>query len=191
MSVENMDGGLEAQAGTVPPGLTGSPHEAMAEAEINIAEYAERGHDVPHARSYIVRIDCETVRVATHTPTGEMLLARVGKRPCAFELIEEVACGENDVIQPDETVNLRKRGLKGFITAHKEIVTIFINDKLHRIERGECTVAQILAKVGETPEGYMLLEEKDGPPLPLPADKPVKICGCEIFHTQVQSGASS
>ena len=64
-------------------------------------------------------------------------------------------------------------GLKGFITAHKEMVTIFINDAPYRIERGERTVAEILAKVGQTPEGYVLLEEKKGPPMPLPPDRPV------------------
>jgi hypothetical protein len=52
-------------------------------------------------------------------------------------------------------------------------------------------VAQILSKVDETTEGYILLEEKNGPPLPLAPDIPVKICGCEIFHSQVQAGGSS
>jgi hypothetical protein len=52
-------------------------------------------------------------------------------------------------------------------------------------------VKEILEKVNETPEGYILLEEKNGPPMPLPADKPVRIRGCEVFHTQAQSGGSS
>jgi len=52
-------------------------------------------------------------------------------------------------------------------------------------------VAEILAKVNKTTEGYVLLEEKNGPPLPLPPNKPVKIHGCEVFFTQPQSGASS
>ena len=47
-------------------------------------------------------------------------------------------------------------------------MTIFINGDPYPIERGERTVAQILTKVGESPEGYILMEEKDGPPLPLP-----------------------
>jgi hypothetical protein len=88
-------------------------------------------------------------------------------------------------------VDLRKRGLRGFITAYKEIVTIFINGEPYPIERGDRTVAQILTKVGETPEGYILLEEKDGPPLPLPVDAPIPIRGCETFHSQVQTGGSS
>ena len=86
---------------------------------------------------------------------------------------------------------VRKRGLKGFITAHREIVTIFINGDPYKIERGDRTVAEILGKVNETIEGYVLLEEKNGPPMTLPPDKPVKIHGCEVFHTQTQSGGSS
>jgi hypothetical protein len=166
---------------------------AVQEGEIDILEFAERGESVPHAKTYRVRIDGEVVKVHTPCPTGEELLHKVGKRPCAFELIAEFRDHKNRVIEPDETVDLRQHGLKGFITAHKEIVTIFIGgpDYPYKIERGEHTVAQILSKVGKTPEGYVLLEEKGGPPLPLPPNIPVKICGCEMFYTQPQSGGSS
>jgi hypothetical protein len=158
---------------------------------VDIFEYAQHGSEVPHSVSYRVRIDGEKFEISTPRPTGEFLLGKVGKRPCAFELIEEFVHCENDVVEPKEEVDLRKKGLKGFITAHKEIVEIFIDGPAYRIERGDRTVAEILGKVGKTPEGYVLLEEKDGPPMPLPPDKPVKIKGCEIFFTQVQSGASS
>ena len=166
-------------------------NQDIAEMEIDILEMAERGQEVPDAKAYRVRIDCEIVKVDTPHPTGEMLLSKVHKRPCAFELIEEFVHCENNVVEPGETVNLRKHGLKGFITAHKEIVTISINDKPYRIERGERTVAEILGKVGQTPEGYVLLEERDGPPIPVPPNLPVKVRGCEIFHSQPQSGGSS
>ncbi len=163
----------------------------MENNEIDIFEFAERGEDVPHAPVYRVRIDGELVKVDTDHPTGELLLSKVGKCPCAFELIEDFVDHKNSVVEPDEKVDLRKRGLKGFITAHKEIVTIFINGDPYKIERGDRTVAEILGKVNETTEGYVLLEEKNGPPMPLPPDKPVKIYGCEVFHTQAQSGGSS
>lgn len=163
----------------------------MENIEIDILEFAERGEDVPHAAVYRVRIDWELVKVETPRPTGELLLSKVGKRPCAFELIEEFVHHKNNVVEPEEEVDLRKKGLKGFITAHKEIVTIFINGDPYKIERGNRTVAEILAKVNETPDGYVLLEEKNGPPMPLPPDQPVKIHGCEVFHTQAQSGGSS
>jgi len=163
----------------------------MNTSAIDIFEFSQRGEEVPHAPAYRVRIDGETVTADTPRPTGELLLGKVGKRPCAFELIEEFVHDKNDVVEPGEEVDLRRRGLKGFITAHKEIVTIFINDQPYQIERGERTVAEILAKVGQTPDGYVLLEEKKGPPMPLPANLPVKIHGCEIFFSQPQSGGSS
>lgn len=163
----------------------------MDNVEIDIFEFSQRGEEVPHAPAYKVRIDGETFRIDTPRPTGELLLGKVGKRPCAFELIEEFVHHENRVVESNEEVDLRKKGLKGFITAHKEIVTISINGDPYQIERGDRTVAEILAKVNETPEGYVLMEEKDGPPMPLSPDRPVKIRGCEVFHTQAQSGGSS
>jgi hypothetical protein len=163
----------------------------MDNIEIDIFEFSQRGEEVPHAPAYHVRIDGERFRIDTPRPTGEQLLGKVGKRPCAFELIEEFVDDKNDVVEPNEETDLRKKGLKGFITAHKEIVTIFINGDPYQIERGERTAAQILAKVNETTDGYVLLEEKNGPPMPLPPDRPVKIRGCEVFHTQPQSGGSS
>jgi len=158
---------------------------------VDILEFAERGEGVPDGSSYRVRIDGKAFTIHTSDPTGESLLKEVGKRPCAFELIEEFIDGRNDVVEPEERVDLRKKGLKGFLTAHKEIVPISINDKPYRIERGDRTVAEILGKVGETAEGYVLLEEKSGPPMPMPPDRRLKIEGCEVFHTQPQSGGSS
>jgi hypothetical protein len=163
----------------------------IVEIEIDIFEFAVRRAEVPHAHTYKVRIDCAEVRVETPHPTGEMLLAKVHKRPCAFELIAEYVHCESEVVEPSETVDLRKHGLKGFITAHREIVTIFLNTDPYRLERGNHSVAQILALKGQTPDGYMLLEEKDGPPMPVPPDHPVKIHGCEMFFSQPQSGGSS
>jgi hypothetical protein len=125
----------------------------MTSTEIDIFEFSQRGEEVPHASAYRVRIDGEVFRIDTPTPKGELLLDKVGKRPCAFELIEEFVHGKNDVVEPEEEVDLRKPGLKGFITAHKEIVTIFINGDPYKIERGDRTVAEILARVGQTPEG--------------------------------------
>ncbi len=169
-------------------------YEEILETEIDILEFAERGEEVPHARAYHVRIDGESSRVDTHCPTGESLLSLVGKRPFAFELIEEFTHHENYVVEPDETVDLRKHGLKGFITARREVVTIFLNEDPYSIERGDRTVAEILAlpKLGWTPETYILFKEvRDAPPMPLPVNLPVKICGCEVFHADPDSGGSS
>src|ERR1700684_849697 len=107
----------------------------IQELEIDLREFAERGEVIPHARVYRVRIDDETVKVHTPCPTGEELLHKVGKRPCAFELMAASAHHENSVVEPQEKIDLREHRLKGFITAHKEIVPIFINDKPSPIER--------------------------------------------------------
>ncbi len=165
--------------------------EKLEVVEIDVLEFTERGEEVPHAKAYKVRIDGEMVRVDTPTPTGELLLSKVHKRPCAFELIEEFTHRESCVVEPGEIVNLRQHGLKGFITAHKEIVTVFINRNPYPIERGKRTFAEILSKIDQTPEGYILMEEKDGPPLPLPPNLLVEIRGCEVFYSQAQSGGSS
>jgi len=93
--------------------------------EIDVFEHSQRGEEIPHGKAYRVRIDGQLFRIETPRPTGGLLLGKVGKRPCAFELIEESVDGKNDVVEPNEEVNLRRKGLKGFITAHREIVTIF------------------------------------------------------------------
>lgn len=170
------------------------PNDAMTTndtKEPDILELAERGEEVPHAHAYVVKIDDQKVKVETAEPTGELLLSKVHKRPCGYELIAEYVHRENAVIEPGETINIRQHGLKAFITAHREIVTIYIGNDPYSIERGSRSVAEILAKVGKTPEGYMLLEEKDGPPMPVPPDRPVHIAGCEVFFVQPHSGSSS
>lgn len=172
-------------------------NEAITHDEVDVADFAARGEPLPHAKKYQVRIDDHRVTVDTRHPTGERLLAEVHKKPCAYELIQELSHHKNIVIEPTQTVDLGKPGLERFITAHKEMVQIFIGGettdppKPYTIERGNRTVAEILNLVGKTPDAYMLLEEKDGPPIPVPPDHPVKIHGCEVFHIQVQTGASS
>jgi hypothetical protein len=161
------------------------------EVEVDLLDYAGRGEPVPHARYYRVTIDGEKYRVETPTVAGKDLLALAGKNPWGFELIAEFAHRENDVVDPDEAIDMRQHGLKGFITAHKETVTIFVQSAPYLIQRGERTVAEILALVGKTPEGYILLEEKDGPLIPVPEDRPVKVRGGEQFFVQVKSGGSS
>jgi hypothetical protein len=155
------------------------------------AETGARPQGGPPTTTYRVHIDNHEVDVHEQHPTGEELLALVGKKPCAFELLAVYTHHENDVVEPQETVDLADHNLKRFISAHKEIVTIYIDGGPYNIERGKRTVAAILDKVGKTADAYALLEEKDGPPLPLPANQPVHIHGCEVFHVQVLSGGSS
>ena len=175
-----------------------SGHRVRREFQVTSPDSVEHGRDAaakphggPHATTYHVHIDGDNVDVHEQHPSGEALLALVGKKSCAFELIAEFQHHENKVIEPQETIDLADQNLKRFMTAHKEVVTIYIEGDPYTIERGQRTVAEILAKVGKTPNAYALLEEKDGPPMPLPANQPVHSPGCEVFHYQVQSGGSS
>jgi hypothetical protein len=154
-------------------------------------ETEKQGKDASHPDSFRTQVDGEAFKINTRTPTGNLLLGKVGKRSCAFELVARYANGEEEVIEPDETLELNRHGLKDFITRQKEIVTISINNDPYPIQRGDRTIAEILAKVGQTTEGYDLYQEKDGPPMPLPANQVVAIAGCEIFHSQTSSGGSS
>ncbi len=125
--------------------------------------------------------------------TGRALLALVGKKPCAYELFEQYANSEdNNVVLPDEVVVLPKPGFKRFVTAHREIVTITINGEQKEIQRGPRSVAELLALVGQNPDGYLLLIEKNGmPPIPVSPADPVSVSGCETFFSQVSTGSSS
>jgi len=69
-------------------------------------------------------------------------------------------------------------------------VTIFINDKPYQIERASGQWRRSSPK-SMKPRRDTSCWRKNGPPLPLAPDIPVKICGCEIFHSQVQAGGSS
>lgn len=143
---------------------------------------------------YQVRVDHETFHVSEPDPTGTELLALVHRRPCAYELIEVFHDDEKtNVVLPDEKVDLRKHGLKGYLSAHREVVDIHLmSDNPIQIQRGTYTVAQMLEKAGVSPETNMLLQEIDGqPPLPVPPNQPLHIQGCEIFYVQPQTGASS
>ena len=155
------------------------------------ADSAARGSQVPHTHTYVVSIDGQHFKVDTSTPTGEFLLSLVKKRSCAFDLIAEYSHHETQVVDHKAEVDLKAHGLKGFLTSAKAIVTIFIDNAPFTIEPGQRTVAEILAKVGKSPESYILMQEKDGALPPLPNDLPVQIAGCEVFFTQVQSGGSS
>jgi len=147
--------------------------------------------EAPHGRTFPVQIDDQHVLLHEQHPSGEDLLEAVGKRSCAYALLQLLKHDEERTIAPDETVDLGAPGADKFRTVHKQIVTITIDGDPYEIQRGDRTVAEILGKVGKTPDSYALLEEMDGPSLPLPSTLPVPIEGCEVFHTQVQSGGSS
>lgn len=139
-----------------------------------------------------VNVDGKEFHVDTRYPTVEQILALVDRKLCAYELIEIGRDGDNREVEPGDKIDLDQRGLHGFITAHREFVTIFIKGAPFEVKRGSHTIDQILGLVGLTSEGYNLYEEKPGcPPMPVPENTSVEIFGCEIFTYQVKSGSSS
>jgi len=157
--------------------------------ELPYEHHQNGGH--PSTDNYKVRIDDREFLIHSRHPTIEELLDLVGRKLCAYELIELLQ-GENREVEPGDSIDLHAHGKLGFITAHREIVTIFIKGKPHPIKRGEHTVDQILGLVGETSAGYNLYEEKPGqPPMPVPENEKLHIVGCEVFTYQVKSGTSS
>lgn len=149
----------------------------------------------PHGRTFPAHVDDTEVLFHEEFVTGEALLERVEKTPCAYTLIQLLPHDATQVIAPDATVDLGQPGAKRFVTKHKQLVDIYINKSDHpapyEIAPGTHSVAEILGLAGLSADGYDLFIEKDGPPLPIAADTPVVIEGCEVFHAQVRSGGSS
>ncbi len=158
---------------------------------VDLADYAERGIEIPHGRRYRVRIDGDRYVVHTERPLGASLLELTCKRECAYELVEEFRDRENYVVEAGDEVDLLTPGLKGFITVHRAVVVIWVDNKEHSVKRGLHTVAQLLSLAGVPPDAYDLLEEKNGTTQPVPDNHPIAIHGCEVFFSQIKSGSSS
>lgn len=142
-------------------------------------------------RRFSIIVDDDRFNLDHSTVTGLELMTLVKKRPCRYALVQVIPHADDQFIDPDEEVDLSKPGVERFVTVQKDKVTIYINGDPYEFASGSHSVADILGLVGESPDGYDLLEEKNGPPLPIPTTEPVCIEGCEIFHTQVKSGGSS
>lgn len=69
-------------------------------------------------------------------------------------------------------------------------VTITVDGKEVTIHRGRQTVAAIKA-AASVPEGYVLVQEKDGRLEELADDASVTLKGKEVFHLQPKQGTSA
>jgi hypothetical protein len=158
-------------------------HEAS---EPNNHQSAGHGHHRFH-----IHIDDDRFELEHPIITGREIMKLVNKRPCRYSLVQVFPHADDQFVEPDEKVDLAKPDTERFVTVQKERVAITVKGEAFEVKAGEHSVAQILKLVGETVDGYDLLEEKEGPPMPIPPSQPVHIHGCEIFHTQVKSGGSS
>ena len=114
-------------------------------------------------------------------------------------------CKQTENDNQELEIDLREFAERGEAVPHAGVYRVRIDDETVKVHTPCPTGEELLQKVGKRPCGFELIaefyhhhensviepEEKDGPPLPLPPNLPVKICGCETFHTQAQSGGSS
>jgi len=154
----------------------------------------ERFAVVSRSKQYPIHIDEGRFVVTDYDPDGLSLLELAGKAPCRYALIQVIPNGDDQFIDPSERVDLRRPGLERFITALKDEVTIFIEHDHQSLSidmaRGDSSAANIKTIAG-VPDGYVLYQQKDGPPLPVADGAIINIEGCETFLTQVKGGGSS
>jgi len=154
--------------------------------EPNNHEFADHGR-----KRFIVLVDDDRFDLDNPIVTGRELMKLVHKRPCRYALVQVFPYADDQFVEPDEKVDLTRPETDRFVTVQKETVVITVGGEPFEVKAGHHSVAQILGLVGENADAYDLLEEKDGPPMPIPPSQPIHIEGCEVFHTQVKSGGSS
>jgi len=87
--------------------------------EVDVEELSKKGHPIPRARRYVIRIDKERVTVHVHTITGREILALVGKTPDQFKLYEHKRGHQPVPIEPDQVVDLHLHRVERFTTMPK------------------------------------------------------------------------
>lgn len=121
-------------------------------------------------------------------------IRELGKIPVADEIFLGIKRPWDDELILDETkVDLARPEVEQFFSIRKgdkHIVTIRVNDKPFKINRGNRTVSEIKS-VGEVPQSHELEELIDGKLTPLGDNATVKIKGGEQFFSHVRDGSSS
>lgn len=147
---------------------------------------------VTRLKQYAFHVDESRFVLDKPNPTGRELLQLVGKAPCRYAVVQVIANADDQFIDPDEEADLRPARGEQFNTVLKDEVTVTIchDDKEITVvlPRGPIVVGVIKQKAGIS-NGYTLYA--GAPPMVLSNDKTMTIEGCEVFLTQVNSGASS
>lgn len=88
---------------------------------IELAEMARAGRRPPRGRKYLLSIDGRTHLVEEDNVTGRQLLDLAEKQPADdYVVILLIWDGENEVVGPDDNVDLARRGIERFITGRKD-----------------------------------------------------------------------
>lgn len=149
---------------------------------------------VSRARYFIIYIDEERYRLDNALTNGEALLKIAGKCSCKHLLTQSLPNRPDEIISPDEEVDVSKPGVERFLTVLKDDVSIYleVDDAVKEVvvRRGQVLVSDILSKAG-LGTGYVLYQHREGGIVPLEQEAFVEIDGCERFPAQVIGGASS
>jgi hypothetical protein len=158
--------------------------------EVDFVDIEECTERVPHAHRYGIRIDDDKYELRERKPKMETILALRGVGPCSHELLRLFRHKDAVPIEPGQIVDLGEPGSERFATVHREIVTIYVQGNAAEIKRGPTPLAEI-KKLGGLPDGYQLALDDDGTLIPLAADKPFDIQGCEVFEGRPPAGGAS
>ncbi len=88
---------------------------------VDLEEHARtHGTEAPRAKKYAFRVDKDRVVVDTPIITGREILSEVGKTPEGHKLYQHKRGHQPILVGPDESVNLREKGVERFTTMPKD-----------------------------------------------------------------------
>jgi len=96
---------------------------------IDLEQAAREGRKPPRGRRYRVRVDDEKHLIENDMVTGRQILEIAGREPVEdYVLILRLWDEDNEIIDPNDEVNLARRGIERFVTGREDdeiVVTVF------------------------------------------------------------------
>ena len=99
---------------------------------IEIEVYVREGKEIPHARSYKIRVDRQHYVIHSPTITGRQILAEAGKTPETHKLYQHKKGHQPEQIGPDHVVDLRAHGVERFTTMPKDTTEGLVSTTMRR-----------------------------------------------------------
>lgn len=99
---------------------------------IEIEVYVREGKDIPHARSYKIRVDRQHYVVHSPIITGREILALAGKTPETHKLYQHKRGHQPEQISPEHEVDLKGHGVERFTTMPKDTTEGLVSATLRR-----------------------------------------------------------
>jgi hypothetical protein len=124
--------------------------------EIDLEAHSATGDRTPRARSYVIRIDDDRLRVGLPKMPGEAILELVDKCSASYFLDQRIRGGGVCEIGPEDVVDFRAPGVERFVTSFK----LCIEGKLHRWFEPAITREQIAELGGwNVSEGVVQIDD--------------------------------